>query len=641
MVFEIMQDSGPSADRFHTPATGDIRDHQRLLLREADHRIKNSLSIVASMLMLQRGRISDVEAAAALDDSVARIMAVADVHRALQVSARPGTVSIASTLRELCSQLGRIRSELDLHCTADGEILMEAKHAIPLSLVVSELLLNAMKHAYLPGEPGTITVGGRLVDGVLLITVADHGAGMPTTTSSTGNLGQTMVRSFCRQLGAVLDFSTVPKRGTVVSVSLPLPPDGTPKAASDSRARSGQGAQTGRSAQPRSKDATMQQNAARGETREISLFDPVRLGPLFLANRIVMAPLTRSRASRDGVPSPFAADYYAQRASAGLIIAEATNISPQARGYAWTPGIYSDAQVEVWSKITAAVHGHCGRIYDQLWHVGRASHPDLQPGGALPVAPSAIPAQGQTYTEDGFRPFVVPRALETDEIPGIVEQYRHAARYARQAGFDGVEIHAANGYLLDQFIRDSTNKRTDRYGGTRENRVRLVLEVAEAVTEVWGGERVGIRLSPVSPNVGEIPLDSDVMGTYGYLIEQLNRFGLVYLHCVEGETTGPRNIPSDVSFPELRRRFKGLYIANNGYDLELATHALREGLADLIAFGRPFIANPDLVARLRNGWPLAKAPKEAWYGGGAEGYIDSPTYQKPTEDAAGNHRQGV
>jgi N-ethylmaleimide reductase len=354
-----------------------------------------------------------------------------------------------------------------------------------------------------------------------------------------------------------------------------------------------------------------------------------------------MAPLTRSRTSRDDVPSPLSVEYYAQRASAGLLIAEATNISPQGRGYAYTPGIYSEAQVEAWGRITAAVHAHCGHIYDQLWHVGRVSHPDLQPGGALPVAPSAIAAQGQMFTQYGFWPFVVPRGLETGEIPGIVEQYRHAAQCARQAGFDGVDIHAANAYLLDQFIRDSTNIRTDRYGGSRENRVRLVLEVAQAVVEVWGAERVGIRLSPVSPNVGQIPLDSDVMGTYDYLVEQLNPLDLVYLHCVKGETTGPRTVLLGFSFQELCCRFKGLYIANSGYDLDLATHVLRDGLADLIAFGRPFLANPDLVARLRNRWPLAEAPSETWYGGGAEGYIDWPTYRKPPEDAAANYRRGV
>jgi two-component sensor histidine kinase len=232
MALKPMQDDrrcGQSAAGFRASAADDGRDRQSLLLREADHRIKNSLSIVASMLMLQRGRISDVEAVAALDDSVARIMAVADIHRALQTSERPGTVPIASTLRELCNQVGRMRSELDLRCMADDEILMEASHAIPLSLVVSELLLNAVKYAYPPGDPGVITVGGRLTDGVLLITVTDHGAGMPTAISSTDHLGQRMVRSFCQQLGAIIDFETLPQRGTVVSIRVPLRPDGAPQ----------------------------------------------------------------------------------------------------------------------------------------------------------------------------------------------------------------------------------------------------------------------------------------------------------------------------------------------------------------------------------------------------------------------------
>jgi N-ethylmaleimide reductase len=625
----------PTTVRLDSPIADDARDHPNLLLREADHRIKNSLSIVASMLMLQRRRVSDAEAVAALDNAVARVMAVADIHQMLLAGERPEAVPFALTLRELCSRLGRVRPELDICCTVDDSLLMEARRAVPISLMVGELLLNSMKYAYPPGVPGIITLGARLEDGTILLTVADQGSGIPTTAAQD-HFGQNMVQAFCRQLGGTIDVRTAPNRGTIVSIHLPLRVGNASGAASDEAITN-----QGRSAQSTPKDETMQQAATRSETQEISLFDPVRLGPLILPNRVVMAPLTRSRASRDGVPSPLAAEYYAQRASAGLMIAEATNISPQGRGYAYTPGIYSRAQTEAWARITAAVHAHCGHIYDQLWHVGRVSHPDLQPGGALPVAPSAIAAEGQTFTEDGFRPFAVPRALETDEIPGIVEQYRHAARCARQAGFDGVEIHAANGYLLDQFIRDSTNHRTDRYGGSRENRVRLVLEVAQAVVEVWGGERVGIRLSPVSPNVGQIPLDSDVMGTYGYLVEQLNPLGLVYLHCVEGETAGPRIVPPGFSFQELRRRFKRNYIANNGYDLDLATHALHEGLADLIAFGRPFLANPDLVARLRNGWTLAEAPSETWYGGGAEGYTDWPTYRKPSEDAAANYQQGV
>lgn len=370
-------------------------------------------------------------------------------------------------------------------------------------------------------------------------------------------------------------------------------------------------------------------NPAHGVSRpdhsvESDLFQPVQLGPLTLSNRIVMAPLTRSRAGKDGVPRELNATYYAQRASAGLIVSEATNISPQGKGYAFTPGIYTDEQIAGWRLITDAVHARGGHIVCQLWHVGRISHPDLQPWGQLPVAPSAIKPDGQAFTETGFQPHVTPRALDTDEIPGIVRDYAHAARCAQRAGFDGVEIHAANSYLLDQFLRDSTNKRTDRYGGNLENRTRLPLEVAAAVADIWGGDRVGIRISPLAPQPGNTPLDSDPMATYGYLVERLNRYGLVYLHCIEGATQGSREEPPGFSFQALRRAFKGLYMANNGYDRALALRARRENLADLICFGRPFIANPDLVERLRRNAPLAEAPKETWYGGGAHGYTDYP-----------------
>lgn len=356
------------------------------------------------------------------------------------------------------------------------------------------------------------------------------------------------------------------------------------------------------------------------------LFDSVQIGAWRLANRIAMAPLTRCRGTNDGVPGPLQALYYAQRASAGLIISEATNISPQGRGYALTPGIFNAEQVAGWKHVTDAVHEKQGKIVCQLWHVGRYSHPSLQPGGGLPVAPSAIAPEGETFTEEGLLPVPTPRALETDEIPGIVEQYRHAAECARQAGFDGVEIHSANCYLLDQFIRDSTNHRTDQYGGSIENRARLVLEVTAAVTDVWGGgNRVGIRLSPVTPNTGNTPLDSDVMATYGYLIEQLNLFNLAYMHFVEGATVMSRDVPEGVSLEKLRALFKGPYMANNGYTPELARETRRNGKADLICFGRPFIANPDLVDRLKIGAELAEAPKETWYGGDERGYTDWPT----------------
>ncbi|MEC4749900.1 alkene reductase [Methylomicrobium sp. Wu6] len=358
---------------------------------------------------------------------------------------------------------------------------------------------------------------------------------------------------------------------------------------------------------------------------DTDLFDSVTIGAWQLANRIVMAPLTRCRVKNDGIPGALQATYYAQRASAGLIISEATNISPQGRGYAFTPGIFNDAQVAGWKQVTDAVHQQHGKIVCQLWHVGRFSHPSLQPDGALPVAPSAIAPEGETFTEQGLRKVPTPRALETGEMPGIVEQYRHAAACAKQAGFDGVEIHAANCYLLDQFIRDSTNRRTDQYGGSIENRARLVLEVVEAVVAIWGdGSRVGIRLAPVTPNTGNTPLDSNVMATYGYLIEQLNRFNLAYLHFVEGATGMSREVPEGISLEKLRALFLGPYMANNGYTLELALAARRNGTAELICFGRPFIANPDLVERLKSGAALTEAPRETWYGGDEHGYTDWP-----------------
>jgi N-ethylmaleimide reductase len=356
---------------------------------------------------------------------------------------------------------------------------------------------------------------------------------------------------------------------------------------------------------------------------ETDLFSPIDLGPYRLANRVVMAPLTRSRAQAADVPNPLAPTYYAQRASAGLIISEATQISQQGKGYAWTPGIYSAEQVAGWRKVTDAVHAKDGRIFLQLWHVGRISHPSLQPDGVLPVAPSAIRPEGQAFTETGFQPFVAPRALETDEIPEIVEDYRRAARNALDAGFDGVEIHGANGYLIDQFLRDTSNKRTDRYGGSRENRARFLLEVAEAVVAVWGGERVGIRFSPLTPAAGLGP-DSTAEATYSYAVERLGALGLAYIHIIEGVTQGPREVANGFDPQILRRLFKGRYIANNGYDRALALDAVRQGRADLIAFGRPFISNPDLVERLRRGAPLTEPTRETFYGGGAEGYTDYP-----------------
>ncbi len=358
---------------------------------------------------------------------------------------------------------------------------------------------------------------------------------------------------------------------------------------------------------------------------ETDLFQPVTLGDLPLPNRIVMAPLTRSRAGKGDVQGPMNAEYYAQRATAGLIVSEATNISQQGKGYAYTPGIYTEEQVAGWRAVTSAVHAKGGRIFCQLWHVGRISHPSLQPGGGLPVSASDVTPKGQAFTESGFQPLVQPRALEAAEIPGLIEDYRHAADCAKRAGFDGVEVHAANGYLLEQFMRTHTNRRTDQYGGSVENRVRLTLDVTEAVVEVWGGGgRVGIRLSPVSP-ANDMAGFEDAQEIYDAVVAGIERLGLGYMHIIEGATQGPRdNVKFD--YVKLQKTFSGLYMANNGYDLHLAEDARAQLRADLIAFGRPFITNPDLVDRLRRGIPLApSSDKTHWYGGGAEGYTDYPT----------------
>ncbi|MBD8213389.1 alkene reductase [Erwinia persicina] len=351
------------------------------------------------------------------------------------------------------------------------------------------------------------------------------------------------------------------------------------------------------------------------------IFQPYPLGPVTLTNHIVMAPLTRNRAGKGLVPSELAATYYAQRASAGLLITEATQISAQAQGYQDTPGIYTPAQIAGWRKVTDAVHAAGGHIFVQLWHVGRISHVDLQPGGAAPVAPSALRAETKTFVNNGFYDVSEPRALEQDEIQQIVEDFRTASASAMAAGFDGVEIHGANGYLLEQFLKDGANQRTDEYGGSVENRARLLLEVAAAVSQEIGAGRTGVRISPVSP--ANAISCSDPQPQYNYLAEKLDALGIVYLHVVEGATGGPRdNAPFD--YAALRQRFTRTYIGNNGYDLTLAAAHLAEGKADLFAFGRPFIANPDLVARLKSGAPLAALNPATLYGGGAEGYTDYP-----------------
>ena len=355
-----------------------------------------------------------------------------------------------------------------------------------------------------------------------------------------------------------------------------------------------------------------------------SLFEPYRLGDITLANRVVMAPLTRNRAGTGNVPAEMAAEYYRQRASAGLIVAEATQVCPEGQGYQSTPGIHSAEQVAGWKKITDAVHAAGGRIFLQLWHVGRVSNVLLQPGGKAPVAPSAIRANTKTYVNNTFVDVSEPRALELDELPGVVEAYRKGAANAIAAGFDGVEIHGANGYLLDQFLRNGSNKRTDSYGGSIENRARLLLEVTDAIVKEIGAKRTGIRLSPVTP-ANDIT-DSDPQPLFNYVVEQLDKRDLVYIHVIEGATGGDRDI-APFDYAALRQRFRNTWIVNNGYTLEMAEAALAEKRADLIAFGRPFIANPDLVERLRHKAPLAGLNRETLYGGGAEGYIDYPALE--------------
>lgn len=357
-----------------------------------------------------------------------------------------------------------------------------------------------------------------------------------------------------------------------------------------------------------------------------TLFDPVQLGDLTLPNRVVMAPLTRNRATMGtDAPNALNATYYAQRASAGLIVSEATQISQQGQGYAWTPGLYTSEQVEGWTGVTKALHEAGGRIFAQLWHVGRISHTSLQPNGGAPVAPSAIAAKTKTFIESGFADVSAPRALESEELPLVVNDYRVAAENAKRAGFDGVEIHAANGYLLDQFMRDGANKRTDAYGGSIENRLRLTLEVVRAVLTVWPAGRVGIRLSPVTP--ANDLTDSDPQPLFETLVRELGTLGLGYIHVVEGATGGPRDV-APFDYAALRKAFPGLYIANNGYTGDMARAAVESGAADLVAFGRPYIANPDLVERLRVGAPLNEPNRETFYGGGAEGYTDYPALQR-------------
>lgn len=363
-----------------------------------------------------------------------------------------------------------------------------------------------------------------------------------------------------------------------------------------------------------------------------SLFDPIRLGDIALANRIVMAPLTRNRAPGQ-LPNALMREYYRQRANpatgAGLIVTEATQISPMGQGYLDTPGIHSAEQVAAWRPITDAVHAEGGKVVVQLWHVGRISHSSLLPGGAQPVSSTSRPAKGKTFTSAGFVDCSVPRMLRTDEMPGIVDDYRRAARHAIAAGFDGVEVHAANGYLIEQFLRDSINDRADAYGGSIANRARLLVEVLQAITAEIGGGRTGIRLSPITP-VNDAGQDSDPAALYGHVVRQLAPMGLAFLHIIEGQTGGARDLTAKgvpaFDYAALRALAGNTpWMLNNGYTRQMALDAVAGGAADAVAFGKPFIANPDLGARLRADAPWQAIDQATLYGGGAAGYTDYPT----------------
>jgi N-ethylmaleimide reductase len=357
-----------------------------------------------------------------------------------------------------------------------------------------------------------------------------------------------------------------------------------------------------------------------------SLFDPLQLGDIALANRIVMAPLTRDRAGPGRTPHALNAEYYAQRADprtgAGLLVSEGTQISALGQGYLDTPGIYSPEQLAGWKLVTDAVHARGGRIVAQIWHVGRISHTSLLPPGEVPVSATAQPANTKTFTPAGFEPVSEPRALSTAEVAEVVQQFRRAARNAIDAGFDGVEVHGANGYLIEQFLRDSCNDRTDRYGGPIEHRVRFAVEVMQAVCAEIGPGRVGVRLSPVTP-ANDIGQDSDPTALYTHLVQQLAPLGFAFIEIVEGATGGPRDF-APFDFDALRRHWPGAWIVNNGYTRETALQAVESGRADAVSFGKAIISNPDLGRRLRENLPLAAWNQKTFYGGGAEGYTDYP-----------------
>jgi N-ethylmaleimide reductase len=353
-----------------------------------------------------------------------------------------------------------------------------------------------------------------------------------------------------------------------------------------------------------------------------TLFETYDLGPHRLKNRIVMAPMTRNRAGQGNAPTPLIALHYRQRASAGLIVTEGSQVAHEGQGYPNTPGIHSQAQVEGWKQVTDAVHAEGGHIFLQLWHVGRISHSLYQPGHALPVAPSAIAARGQIYTSEGMKPYEAPRALSTDEIPSVIAQYRQGAQNALAAGFDGVEVHGANGYLIDQFLQDGTNQRTDRYGGSVENRARFLTEVVQAVSEVWGPDRVGVRLSP-NGSFNDMS-DSNPAATFSYAVEALDKLGVVYLHLRTGTPDDERHGRAPVPIEKFRPLFRRTLILNDRFNRERGDAAVADGLADMVAFGSSFISNPDLPLRLRLGAPLTPPDASTFYGGGEKGYTDYP-----------------
>ncbi|VAW95032.1 COG1902: NADH:flavin oxidoreductases, Old Yellow Enzyme family [hydrothermal vent metagenome] len=364
------------------------------------------------------------------------------------------------------------------------------------------------------------------------------------------------------------------------------------------------------------------------ENKDINLFSAGRMGAINVANRVVMAPLTRNRAASGNVPQAMNVEYYRQRATAGLIITEASQVSPQGVGYPATPGIYSAAQVAGWKKVTDAVHKEGGKIVLQLWHVGRISHPSMQPNNMLPVAPSAIKPKGEAITYEGMQAFVEPHALDLDEIKAILEQYKVATENAKLAGFDGVEIHAANGYLIDQFLRDGANQRNDEYGGSLENRYRLLGEVIGTVMYAWDVAHVGVRLSP--ENTFNDIHDSNPQETFNYVTQQLGQLGLAYLHVVEGDMVdGSKKL----DYQQFKNNFAGHYMANFAYDLTKAEAAIKTGAADSIAFGALYIANPDLVERFKSGADLNQPNPDTFYGGDEVGYIDYPFLEKEAATA--------